>query len=127
MSLVSLVTVLLLLEYFAFVMLTGAARVKGGVDAPAVTGDPLFERTLRVQQNTLEQLIVVLPAMWIFAQTISPMWAAILGMVFFVGRILYCITYRNDASKRAAGFLTGMLATLALLIGSLIGAIQNLA
>ncbi len=127
MSLVSLVTVLLLLEYFVFVIMTGAARVKGGVDAPAVAGDELFERTLRVQQNTLEQLIIVLPTMWIFAQTVSPMWAAILGAAFFVGRILYCISYRKEPGKRAAGFLIGMLATLALLVGSLIGAIQNLA
>ena len=125
MSLVYLVMVLLLLEYYGFVMLTGAARVKGGVDAPAVTGDPLFERTLRVQQNTLEQLIVVLPTMWIFALTVSEQWAAILGAAFFVGRILYCISYRKEPGKRAAGFLLGMLATAGLLIGSLVGAIQQ--
>ena len=89
MDKIALVTGLLLLQYFVFMMLVGAARGKSGVQAPAVTGDPVFERTLRVQQNTLEQLLIVLPSLWIFATYFGETIAAGLGLVFFVGRVVH--------------------------------------
>ena len=50
--------------------------------------------------NTQEQLLVFLPALWIFAGFISPLWAAVLGAVFIVGRAVYAMTY--VAIRRAA-------------------------
>ena len=119
---VALVSVLLLLQYVVFVMRTGQARLKSGLAAPAVSGDPVFEANFRVQQNTMEQLVVVLPSLWLFATYVQAESAAALGLVFFIGRILYARGYLNEEPmKRGPGFMIGGLATLVLLLGSLIG------
>jgi hypothetical protein len=62
MDFVAVVAALALLEYLIIGTLTGQARGRYGVKAPAVTGHPIFERWMRVQQNTIEQLVVFLPA-----------------------------------------------------------------
>jgi uncharacterized membrane protein YecN with MAPEG domain len=67
MHVVALVVVLALLEYSILGVMVGQARLKYKVPAPATTGDPIFERYFRVHQNTMEQLIVFVPAMFIFA------------------------------------------------------------
>ena len=67
MEYVTLVSGLALLQYIAFGILVGKARGRYGVKAPAITGNDIFERYFRVQQNTLELLVVMLPAMWLFA------------------------------------------------------------
>ena len=124
MDKIALVTGLLLLQYFVFMMLVGAARAKSGVQAPAVTGDPVFERTLRVQQNTLEQLLIVLPSLWLFATYFGETIAAGLGLVFFVGRVVYYRGYVAEPGKRGMGFGIGFLATIVLLIGSIAGSVM---
>jgi glutathione S-transferase len=117
----SLVTVIALLVYFVVTVNVGRARGKYGVQPPAMSGNPDFERVLRVQQNTLEQLIVFLPALWIFSLFISPVWGAAVGAVWILGRILYAWGYYQAPEKRFIGFGMGSLATLALLGGSLVG------
>src|SRR5262245_29533727 len=119
MPLVALVTVLALLEYLAFAILVGRARVAHGVKAPATTGHPAFDGYCRVHQNTGEQLWVFLPSLWLFSHYVHAPTAAALGAVWLVGRILYLRGYVADPEKRAAGFAVGALASLALLIGSL--------
>ena len=126
MDLVALVTLLIFIEYFVFVSMVGVARGKAGIDAPAMSGDPLFERTLRVQQNTLEQLVYVLPSMWLFAMYTSELWAAIAGVAFLIGRAMYFIGYRKAPGQRAAGFLVGMLAGMVMLLGALYGVVIKL-
>ena len=121
MELVAVVTTLVVLEYFVFIMLVGMARGKSGIQAPATTGDPLLERTIRVQMNTLEQLAIVIPSMWLFGLYVSGTYAAGLGLVFAIARIIYYRGYVADPSKRAVGFGIGFLATLALLLGALYG------
>jgi glutathione S-transferase len=121
--LVGLVLGLTLLEYVVIVMLTGRARVRSGIRAPAVTGDPIFERWFRVQQNTLEQLIVFVPALLLFGQFVSARWPAfLLGTLFIAGRALYARAYVSAPDSRSAGFILGLLATAVLLLGGLIGA-----
>lgn len=124
MDLVYLVITLMLLEYFIFTMLVGVARGKTGVQAPAMTGDPLLERTVRVQLNTLEQLIVVIPATWLFATYVHSQVAAGLGLIFIIGRVLYYRGYVVEPSKRSLGFVMGFLATVVLLLGSLYGSVM---
>tara|TARA_R110002110_G_C13470513_1_gene720867 strand:+ start:106880 stop:107263 length:384 start_codon:yes stop_codon:yes gene_type:complete len=126
MTYVALVTLLLLIEYFAFVMLVGAARGKSGLKAPAVTGDEGFERAYRVQMNTLEHLIIVLPALWISASYFMPMVAAGLGLVFFVGRILYRNGYVKDPATRGTGMMIGFLGLMGLLLTALWGVISQM-
>ena len=126
MEFVALVTLLLLFQYLTFMMLCGMARGKGGVQAPATTGDELFERALRVQVNTLEQLVITLPAMWISAMYYRPLVAAGLGLVFFLGRLLYRAGYMQDPAKRGPGMMIGFLANVALLLTALWGAVMQL-
>ena len=116
----SLVTVLALCLYFVVTINVGRARVKYKVMPPQMTGDPNFERVVRVQQNTVEQLILFLPALWLFSLFVSPVWAAIIGGVWIVGRVLFAWGYYQAAEKRTAGFGLSSLATIALLGGSLV-------
>ena len=116
MALVALVTLLLLLQYIAFMMLTGKARAASDLVAPACVGDLEFEKAYRVQMNTLEQLIVTLPAMWICAQFFIPMVAAALGLAFLIGRVLYRNAYVGDPTKRGPGMILGFLANIGLIL-----------
>jgi len=113
---------LALVEYMTFGLLVGQARGKYNVPAPATTGAPEFERTFRVHQNTLEQLIVFVPSALIFGRFVNAPIACALGLVFIVGRALYFRGYVAEASKRGLGFGIGFLANAALVLGALIGA-----
>lgn len=120
---VHFVIALALIQYFAFGIVVGQARGKYGVPAPATTGHPEFERRFRVQQNTLEQLVVFIPAMLLFATWVSAALACVLGLVFILGRWLYFRGYVADAERRGSGFLLGALAQMALLLGATLGAL----
>ena len=121
MEIVAFVALLALAEYMFFSFQVGLARGKYEVEAPAETGHPIFERKLRVQQNTLEQLIVFLPSLWFFGIYVSSTVAALLGIVFVVARFLYSTGYVADPDKRTVGFGMGFLAQVILLVGALIG------
>ena len=127
MHFVALVGLLALLQYLVFGMLVGRARGKYGVKAPAVTGHEVFERYFRVQQNTLELLVVFLPSLWLFASYVSAGWAALLGAVYLVGRVLYLRGYVADPSKREIGFALSFLPIIVLVIGALVGVLVPLA
>jgi len=118
---VAIVTALALIQYLVIGALVGRARVKGGVQAPAISGDPIFERYFRAHQNTLEQLILLVPSLWIFAHYVSAPVAAGLGLVFIIGRVVYVRAYVMDPPTRGTGFLIGMVPLMVLLIGSVIG------
>jgi uncharacterized membrane protein YecN with MAPEG domain len=122
-ALVSIVALLALIEYSVFVILAGQARGRFGVPAPATTGHPIFERYLRVQQNTVEQLVIFLPALFVFARFASEAWAAALGVVFIVGRALYARGYILDPAKRGPGFLLTMTSNTLLILGGIVGAV----
>lgn len=126
MEYVALVTVLLVSQYMVFIALVGAARAKSGIKAPAVTGDENFERAYRVQMNTLEQLVVVLPALWVSGMYFDSLVAALLGLAFFLGRVIYRAAYVKAPEKRGIGFGIGFLAVLGLLGTGLWGVISAL-
>ena len=117
---VAIVTLLSLLVYFWTIMRVGAARKKTGINAPAMTGDPILERAVRVQSNTLEWLPLYLPSLWLFAIYGNDIAAAVLGVVWMLGRIIYAIAYAADPSKRSLGFGIQGLAVAVLLFGALI-------
>lgn len=117
----SLVTVTALIVYFLLTANVGRARARYKLTPPQMSGDPDFERVVRVQQNTLEQLVIFLPALWLFAVFVSPVWGAGVGAVWIVGRIAYAWGYYQAAEKRTIGFGISSLATLILLGGSLVG------
>ncbi len=122
MQTVHAVLALALLEYLGFGMAVGWARGRYGVAAPATTGHPLFERYYRVQMNTLELLVVFVPALLLFAHYVSVRGAAGLGLLWIVGRLVYFATYVRDPAKRSLGFGLSFLPLLALLFGGLCAA-----
>jgi glutathione S-transferase len=118
--LVALVTLLALVLYMWMGIRVSRARTRCGVHAPATTGNPEFERHFRVQANTLEGLVVFLPALWLFAVfTGSDYVAAGLGVVWIIGRVMYMLGYAKAAESRGPGFGIASLAQVVLLLGAL--------
>jgi glutathione S-transferase len=125
MDIVHAVIALALLQFFIFGGLVGRARVKYGIEAPAVTGDPIFERYYRVHYNTMEQLVILIPGMLLFGIYINATASAALGLLFIVGRIIYFRAYIADPAKRGLGFGLCMLPISILLLGGLGGAVWS--
>jgi glutathione S-transferase len=123
---VALATVGALILYMFVTIRVGSARAKYGVPAPAMTGNPDFERVVRVQANTLEQLVVFLPALWLFGHFVSARYGAALGLVWIIGRALYAWGYYQSADKRGPGFGIAIMATIVLVLGSLMGIVRTL-
>jgi len=121
----ALVTLLAILVYFSTGWQVAKARAKFGIMAPATTGNPDFERLFRVQMNTLEWMPIFLPLLWLFAVYLSDWGAALLGLVWIAGRLMYIAGYSAAADKRHNGFLVQALASGALLIGGLVGIIMH--
>lgn len=115
------VVLVALVEYMAFIAIVGFTRDRYGVPAPATTGDPQWERLHRIQVNTAEQLIVFLPAIYAFAHYVSVDWAAGIGLVFVIGRVVYFYGYRAAPEKRVVGAAMSTLPTYVLLIGAIVG------
>jgi uncharacterized MAPEG superfamily protein len=126
MEYVAVVILLALLQYVVFGALVGRARGRYGVKAPAVTGHEIFERYFRAHYNTLELLVAFVPAIWLFGTYVSPSWAAGLGVVYLVGRVLYLRGYVADPAKREIGFGLSVLPIVVLIVGALWGAAQRL-
>jgi glutathione S-transferase len=122
----SLITALTLLLYLVITVNVGRARVKYKVPVPQMTGDANFERVIRVQQNTLEQMVFFLPALWLFSIYVSPLWGSLLGAVWVLGRIAYAWGYYQAAEKRTIGFGISVTSASVLLLGSLVGIILKL-
>ena len=126
MAYVDIVTALALLQFVVFGFKVGRARERYGVKAPAVTGNETFERYFRVQQNTLEQLIVFLPGLYLFSHYFKPQVAAVLGAIYLIGREIYAFTYVKDPAKREIGYGLTFLPTVILVLGGLFGAVRSL-
>jgi uncharacterized MAPEG superfamily protein len=122
MALLGFVTLLAVLEYALIGLLVARARGRYGIKAPATSGNEIFERYFRVQQNTLEQLLIFLPSLWVFGSYVSAPIAALLGLVFIVGRGLYLRGYVADPAQRSLGFLLSFAPSILMLLGGLIGA-----
>lgn len=122
MALVNLIVALALLQFFVFGAAVARARGKYKVAAPATTGNEMFERYYRVQMNTLELLILYVPATWMFGFYVSAKAAAALGALYIVGRIIYYFGYVKDPRKRELGFVLSAGPVLALVIGAVVGA-----
>ena len=115
----AIVTLLIGLVYFWMALTVARTHSRTGILAPAMTGDPVLERTCRAHINTLEWMPIVLPAMWLFAIYWSPVVAALLGLLWIVGRVIYFLGYVADAKKRFPGFFIQAMAASALLLGAL--------
>ena len=126
MNWVHLIALLALFQYLYFGFQVGMARKQYGVKAPATTGHEGFERAYRVQMNTLEQLVVFVPALLLAGQYWSQPWVAGIGAVYLLGRFIYGAAYRRDPARRATGFLLTLAASALLLLLALLGALRGL-
>lgn len=126
MAWVAIVVIVALLEFFAFGCAVAWARGRYNCPAPATTGNEIFERYYRVQMNTLEQLAMFIPAIVIFAWRIEPRWAAGLGVVWIIGRLIYFRSYVRDPRSRALGFALTAMPSLAMLGISLVALVIDL-
>jgi glutathione S-transferase len=121
---VALVSLLALVLNIALALNVARSRARHGVPAPATTGNPAFERDLRIHANTAEQLDAFITALWLCAIYLQPLAAAILGFIWIVGRIVYALGYAADPPKRIAGFSISMIALIILIVGALVGVIR---
>ena len=126
MELIAIVTGLAVLQTFLFAFQVGQARVKHEVNAPAMSGHPEFDRTVRVHANTVEQLVIFLPGLWMFGYYVHELTGAIVGMLFIIGRFIYRNAYINEPTRRATGFGIGALSMGALVLGGMFGAATKL-
>ncbi|MBW2387538.1 MAG: MAPEG family protein [Deltaproteobacteria bacterium] len=126
MEVTAIIIGLALIEYMVISYRVGAARGKYGVDAPATTGNEIFERHYRVQHNTIEQLVIFLPSIWVCTQYTSAQLAWVMGIAFIVGRAIYAVSYVADPAKRGTGFLITFIANTVLVLGGLFGAVRAL-
>jgi len=126
MEITAIVTVLVLLQYTWFGIQVGTMRGKLKIDAPAMAGASDFDRTFRVHYNTMEQLVVFLPALWLYGYMVNHLWGAGFGAVFLVGRFLYRAEYLKDPGSRAPGFTMTILPSAVMLIWVLVVAVRAL-
>ncbi|MCG8275049.1 MAPEG family protein [Stenotrophomonas sp. NLF4-10] len=123
MHYVELVALLAVAQYLFFGAMVGRARGRYGVKAPAVTGHEGFERAYRVQMNTLELMVALLPALFVAARFWPASWVAGVGAVYLLGRFVYWRAYVGNPASRALGFMLSMLPVIVLLLMALAGAI----
>ena len=123
MEAVIIVTVLALIQYMFFGVQVGAARERCGVSAPSISGNQEFECLNRIHQNTLEQLIVLIPVLWIYAHYVNPLWGAGLTVVYLIGRFIYRGAYIKDPKGRTLGFSLSFLPAAIMAIWLLIIAV----
>ena len=123
MHYVEIVAMLVVVQYLFFTTLVGRARGRYGVKAPAVTGHEGFVRVYRVQMNTLELMVALLPSLFVAARFWPAEWVAGIGAVYLVGRLIYWRAYVAAPAGRGLGFGLSMLPVLALLLMALAGAI----
>lgn len=122
----ALITLLAVALLLGVTINVGRARGKYGIKAPAVTGHEMFDRAYRVQMNTLEGMLLMLPALWLCAAFYSDTRAAPLGAVWVLARIWYAVAYMGDPAKRGGGFVIAMLAFAGLWLGALVGVLRAL-
>ncbi len=117
------VTLAALLMYVWVLYNVGKARGRFGIVAPVCDGPVEFLSVLRVQGNTVEQMVAFFPALWTCAVFYNDVFAASCGAVWVVARILYALGYYQDPKNRSAGFVLSSLAILVLMGGTAFGLI----
>jgi glutathione S-transferase len=118
------VTVLTALICQGTAILVARTRHRFHVPPPAMTGAPEVERALRVQGNTVEQVLFFLPSLWMAVLYFGGWAPPILGLIWCLGRVLFAVGYMSAANRRGPGFMIGTLATIILVILAIIGIVQ---
>jgi len=122
----SLVTLLIALYYLWVAIHVSMVRGKVKIPAPAVSGDPLLERAIRVQMNAVETAPAILPALWLAALWMSDIWAAAVGLVWVLARVAYLSMYMANPASRGPAFGAQFFAILILIGMAFVGAVMAL-
>ena len=109
MELLAIITVLILIQTLFFGFEVGKARGKYKIKAPAVSGDEMFDRHYRIHQNTIEQIVIFIPSLWLFGYFVHMNIGAGLGLLFLIGRLIFRSAYLKDPASREIGFILGFL------------------
>jgi len=125
-SAAAFITLLNILLIALAMQLVGSARGKYGVQAPATTGDPGFERVFRAHQNTIEATVMFLPCLWIATSYNDARIASWLGWAWLLGRVWYLFAYASPTGKRGPGFMIAIIANGGLLAMGLWGLLPPL-
>ena len=126
LPLTSLATLIVVALMFWTSIIVGKARVKYDIKAPATSGHEMFDRAYRVQMNTLESAMLLLPSMWLYASLIGDLGAGVSGAIWVAGRVWFALAYQQDPAKRGPGFGISFLAIAGMWAGSLWAVIQLL-
>jgi glutathione S-transferase len=126
MAWVDLIGLLAVVQLLFFGVLVGRARSAYGIKAPATVGHEIFERLYRVQTNSIETVVVFLPALLIAARYWSPPWMALIGAVYVLGRMLYWRGYVRDPRQRGLGYMLSAVPTIVLIGAGLAGVVRTL-
>ena len=121
----AIVTLLAVAFYFFLATRVAVARGKFGVRLPATTGNPDFERVFRIHQNTLEWMPTFLVPLWLCAIYLNDIAAAVLGLVWIGGRVLYFAGYSKAVERRLPGFFIQSTVCLLLFIGAIVGIVMR--
>lgn len=127
MEVTVIVTFLALAQYTLFGIQVGSLRGRLDIPAPRETGPEQFERMNRVHLNTAEQLIIFIPALWMHAYYANPLYGAIIGLVFIVGRFIYRASYLQDPGSRGVGFVMTFIPSAVLATWALVAAVVQMA
>ena len=119
MELLAIITVLILIQTLFFGFEVGKARGKYKIKAPAVSGDEMFDRHYRIHQNTIEQIVIFIPSLWLFGYFVHMNIGAGLGLLFLIGRLIFRSAYLKDPASREIGFIMGFLPIAICLLTSL--------
>ena len=122
--LTALVTLLAVLVTIGLSMMVSKVRTRAGIQPPAMSGAPEVERALRIHGNTIEQIVVFLPALWLAALYFQGWTVPVAGLVWCVGRVLYAVSYMTAPSKRHLGFALTIIPTLILIVLAVIGIVS---
>ena len=125
MKYTALVTAASVVLTFVLSLRVGKMRQEHGVKAPATSGHPEFERANRIHQNTIEQIVLFLPLLWLGLYVLGDALTGLIGAVWIVGRIVYANAYTRDPAARQIGMLITFLPTVVLLLATLWGIFQG--
>jgi glutathione S-transferase len=119
------VTIAAIVISMAMAIRVARTRRATGVRAPAMSGSPDLECALRVQGNTVEQMTIFLPALWLAVLWFQGWLPPALGALWCIGRVIYMLTYGpGQPTRRAPGFIVSMLSVIALSVLAAIGLVQ---
>ena len=117
------VLMLILLQALYFGIEVGRARQRLGIEAPAVSGDDKFDRYFRAHQNSLEQLIIFLPAVLVTAYLGYSITCVVCGVFYLLGRAIYFRSYVKEPKKRTLGFVLSFFSSVILIMTSLVSSL----